>query len=167
MINQFSTWKLRKQIPVPIPTYELIMAYRNEIAKTMPAGTQIPMHAAILHAVQTAQACAKSAAKVVALGALVVCAEARADFLFAIDPGLYVWNGGMATSVGGSWVGVGWDRFPGVSPPWNPTGQSNFVIDLPQQAPPPAPPPPPPVVIVIPPQAPPARQTPLAPPVVW
>ena len=119
---------------------------------------------------------------------------ARADYLFRIGPGFYVWNGGMASSVGdGSWVGVGWDSFPGVSPPWDPVAPAPVPV---APAPPPLPtapvlPPPgfgvpvypsvphrapaapaapraaPPIVVI--PSAPPPAggPTPLAPPVVW
>lgn len=49
-----------------------------------------------------------------------IAAPTRADFLLETGTGQWVWNGGMATNLGGMWVGSGWDRFPGVNPPWNP-----------------------------------------------
>lgn len=53
------------------------------------------------------------------LALLAVPPAAHADFL--VDTGSTVfWNGGFATNTGGGWYGQGWDRFPGVNPPWNP-----------------------------------------------
>jgi hypothetical protein len=46
---------------------------------------------------------------------------AGADSLVQYSDTLYVWNGGVAMQTGpGAWFGSGWDRFPGVNPPWNP-----------------------------------------------
>jgi hypothetical protein len=60
----------------------------------------------------------------IVLSALIT-SSASADAVFRIADGLWVWSGalgtGMAANLGnGTWVGSGWDAFPGVSPPWNP-----------------------------------------------
>lgn len=67
-----------------------------------------------------ARAFAGAAATAIALFASAT--GARADLL--IDYGsTVVWNGGFATNTGGGWYGQGWDRFPGVNPPWNPVNR--------------------------------------------
>lgn len=47
-------------------------------------------------------------------------APARADLLLRLSDSVTVWNGGIAWNNGNGWFGQGWDRFPGVNPPWNP-----------------------------------------------
>jgi hypothetical protein len=51
-----------------------------------------------------------------------IAAPARADILMKSGPNTWIWNGGIATNLGDVWFGAGWDRFPGVNPPWNPVG---------------------------------------------
>jgi hypothetical protein len=128
--------------------------------------------------------------------ALLLAPSARADYLFRIGPGFYVWNGGMASSIGdGSWVGTGWDTFPGVSPPWDPVVPAlpPVVVPPPRVAPPPpirphaygvpvvpavpvvpsvpavpaVPRPAPPIVVIPTVPAPSPGPSPLQPPVVW
>lgn len=53
--------------------------------------------------------------------AAALCCTVRADFLIAIPNG-FVWDGGSAVRTANGWVGSGWERFPGVNPPWNPVG---------------------------------------------
>lgn len=52
--------------------------------------------------------------------ALAIAPCASADMLLRISDSVTVWNGGIAWTDGTNWYGQGWDRFPGVSPPWNP-----------------------------------------------
>jgi hypothetical protein len=75
-----------------------------------------------------------------AFGSVVACVAClaltpavSADAVFKIADGLYVWSGpggtGMANRLSeGTWVGSGWDSFPGVSPPWNPVNPVNTGI---------------------------------------
>lgn len=61
--------------------------------------------------------------KFASLIALLVASSAHADILVPMHR-MWVWDGGMAADMGrGMWAGTGWDRFPGVSPPWNPISQ--------------------------------------------
>jgi hypothetical protein len=70
---------------------------------------------------------------------LVIVSSAKADLLLRLSDSVTVWNGGIAWNNGNGWYGQGWDRFPGVSPPWNPVA-----------AEPPTLPPAAPVVTVVP-----------------
>lgn len=54
------------------------------------------------------------------IAAMLVVRAASADLLLRISDSVTVWNGGIAWTDGTNWYGQGWDRFPGVSPPWNP-----------------------------------------------
>lgn len=57
----------------------------------------------------------------VGISALVACASpANADMMLRLSDSITVWNGGIAWNNGNGWYGQGWDRFPGVNPPWNP-----------------------------------------------
>lgn len=49
----------------------------------------------------------------------VLAPSARADILWQAGPSTWIWNGGSATNIGSVWFGSGWDRFPGINPPWN------------------------------------------------
>ena len=80
------------------------------------------------------------------IAAMLVARAASADLLLRISDSVTVWNGGIAWTDGTNWYGQGWDRFPGVSPPWNPV------------APEPAPPAPAPVAVTVAPR--PVRQEP-------
>lgn len=62
--------------------------------------------------------------------ALAIAPCASADMLLRISDSVTVWNGGIAWTDGTNWYGQGWDRFPGVSPPWNPV-----VAEAPAPAP--------------------------------
>jgi hypothetical protein len=43
------------------------------------------------------------------------------DVLLNFGRGMQMWTGGVAIDIGGgSWVGSGWGRYPGISPPWDP-----------------------------------------------
>jgi hypothetical protein len=53
------------------------------------------------------------------IAAAALCGTAVADNLIAI-PGGFTWSGGVAIETANGWIGSGWDRFPGVNPPWNP-----------------------------------------------
>lgn len=71
----------------------------------------------------------------IVLSALIT-SSASADAVFRIADGLWVWSGaagtGMAANLGGgTWVGSGWDAFPGVSPPWNPVVAPPAQISVP------------------------------------
>lgn len=55
------------------------------------------------------------------IAAAAFCGTASADFLIAIPNG-FVWDGGSAVRTANGWVGSGWERFPGVNPPWNSIG---------------------------------------------
>ena len=62
--------------------------------------------------------------------------SASADAVFRIADGLWVWSGALGTGMaanlgGGTWVGSGWDAFPGVSPPWNPVVAPPAQISVP------------------------------------
>lgn len=54
------------------------------------------------------------------IAAVLLSRAASADLLLRISDSVTVWNGGIAWTDGTNWYGQGWDRFPGVSPPWNP-----------------------------------------------
>jgi hypothetical protein len=71
------------------------------------------------------------------IAAVLIARAASADMLLRISDSVTVWNGGIAWTDGTNWYGQGWDRFPGVSPPWNPV------------APEPAPPAPAPVAVTV------------------
>ena len=71
------------------------------------------------------------------IAAVFLARAASADMLLRISDSVTVWNGGIAWTDGTNWYGQGWDRFPGVSPPWNPV------------APEPAPPAPAPVTVTV------------------
>jgi len=60
--------------------------------------------------------------KLVSLIVLSLSATCSAgDVLLNFGRGMQMWNGGVAIDIGGgSWVGSGWARYPGISPPWNP-----------------------------------------------
>lgn len=97
-----------------------------------------------------------------AIAALGIAAVANAETMFTLSDSMVVWNGGFAADIGNGWIGSGWDRFPGYSPPWNPIGQPQFCLAPPQAVPMPAPQPPavpPQVVVVV--QAPPPPPPPL------
>lgn len=63
--------------------------------------------------------------------ALLVVPSAHADLLLRISDSVTVWNGGIAWTDGTNWYGQGWDRFPGVSPPWNPVTPEQSVAPAP------------------------------------
>ncbi len=110
--------------------------------------------------------------KTAALIALALASHAHAEALYQLSDNMWVWSGGSATKLGNGWYGSGWDRFPGVSPPWNPiqpapsapawpaapispwapSTPSEFVVPMLEA---PAFVPPPPVLIVLPPPPPP------------
>lgn len=46
---------VRKMIPVPPSTFEMIQQYRAGLAAEVPTGTHIPLHAALAHALHIAQ----------------------------------------------------------------------------------------------------------------
>jgi hypothetical protein len=79
---------------------------------------------------------------------LFLCASAHGDMLLEI-PGGFVWDGGSAVRTANGWVGSGWHRFPGYSPPWDPVQvreerqAAERVIVVPPAAAPEPPPPPP------------------------
>lgn len=58
--------------------------------------------------------------KTAALIALALASHAHAEVLYQLSDNMWVWSGGSATKLGNGWYGSGWDRFPGVNPPWNP-----------------------------------------------
>jgi len=64
------------------------------------------------------------------IAAVLLARAASADMLLRISDSVTVWNGGIAWTDGTNWYGQGWDRFPGVSPPWNPV-----VAEAPAPAP--------------------------------
>ena len=71
----------------------------------------------------------------IVLSALIT-SSASADAVFRIADGLWVWSGALGTGMavdlgGGTWVGSGWDAFPGVSPPWNPVVSQTVVLPAP------------------------------------
>ena len=83
------------------------------------------------------------------LAALALAPCASADMLLRISDSVTVWNVGIAWTDGTNWYWQGWDRFPGVSPPWNPIAQPEVVTRAAIDARPvvvvsPPPPPPPP-----------------------
>lgn len=90
-----------------------------------------------------------------AIAALGIAAVANAETMFTLSDSMVVWNGGFAADIGNGWIGSGWDRFPGYSPPWNPIGQPGFCLAAPQaQAVPMPAAPAPQVVVVVPPPPP-------------
>lgn len=84
--------------------------------------------------------------KTLAIATLAVASTAHAEVLFRLSDSMWVWNGGFAADIGNGWIGSGWDRFPGVSPPWNPVGTVEVapppvvVVPMPQPVLPPPPP---------------------------
>ena len=110
--------------------------------------------------------------KTAALITVALASHAHADVPYQLSDNMWVWSGGSATKLGNGWFGSGWDRFPGVSPPWNPiqptpiapawhaaplspwgsSTPSEFVVPMPEA---PVFVPRPPVVIVLPPPPPP------------
>ena len=83
-----------------------------------------PIVLTLSHLRSGAVACGMASAFVL----LAATPAARADFL--IDYGsTVVWNGGIAVDTGSGWFGQGWDRFPGVNPPWNPVNRG-FGVGL-------------------------------------
>lgn len=57
------------------------------------------------------------------VAAMLLAPSAHADMLLRLSDSVIVWNGGIAVNNGNGWYGQGWDRFPGVNPPWNPVTQ--------------------------------------------
>lgn len=78
--------------------------------------------------------------KTAIVAALALASSAHAEVLFRLSDSMWVWNGGFAANIGNGWIGSGWDRFPGVSPPWNPVGSVQpppvMVVPMPQPEPP-------------------------------
>jgi hypothetical protein len=71
-----------------------------------------------------------AAALLVALAPFgLVVPAVRADILWQAGPSTWIWNGGSATNIGPVWFGSGWDRFPGVNPPWNPVN-TQLTVNL-------------------------------------
>ena len=52
--NPHSTWKVRKQVPLPLVTYDMAIKYRDAIAADLPPGVFLSMHSAIHHALSVA-----------------------------------------------------------------------------------------------------------------
>ncbi|MFM9181353.1 MAG: hypothetical protein ACKOV8_08950, partial [Phycisphaerales bacterium] len=67
--------------------------------------------------------------KTAALLAVALASHAHAEVLFQLPDTMWVGNGGSATKIGNGWYGNGWDRFPGVNPPWNPISPPAFDAD--------------------------------------
>ena len=63
--------------------------------------------------------------------ALALAANAHGDTLWRVSDSFWVWSGGSAFRSGNAWFGGGWDKFPGINPPWNP------VAPMPCAPPPP------------------------------
>jgi hypothetical protein len=78
-------------------------------------------HNSIVSTLSHLRAVALACGAAAVLAPLAAAPRARADLLVDLGSTVF-WNGGFAADTGGTWFGQGWDRFPGVSPPWNPVG---------------------------------------------
>ena len=82
--------------------------------------------------------------KTAALITVALASHAHAEVVYQLSDNMWVWSGGSATKLGNGWFGSGWDRFPGVSPPWNPIGTVEVapppvvVVPMPQPVLPPS-----------------------------
>lgn len=56
MSNPYSTFKDRKTVPLPQPTFDMLVQYRSMMAVTVPPGVNVSLHAAVHHALVTAMA---------------------------------------------------------------------------------------------------------------
>jgi hypothetical protein len=54
--NPYSTFKDRKTVPLPQPTFAMLVQYRDAMALTVPPGVSVSLHAAVHHALVTAMA---------------------------------------------------------------------------------------------------------------
>lgn len=76
--------------------------------------------------------------KTAIIATIALASAAHAETLFTLSDSMYLWNGGFAANIGNGWIGNGWDRFPGISPPWNPVGSlaapapQVIVVPMPQ-----------------------------------
>jgi len=61
--NPHSTWKERKQVPLPLVTYKMLLKYRELVAADLPAGAFLSMHATVHQAVEVALASRLAAAE--------------------------------------------------------------------------------------------------------
>ena len=79
---------------------------------------------------------------------LALAPNAHGETVWQVSDSFWVWSGGSASRSGNAWFGNGWDKFPGVNPPWNPVAPMPFapapqiVIELPDPVFRPAPTPP-------------------------
>ena len=72
--------------------------------------------------------------KFASLAALSVSAVAHGEIVWNLSDSMVLWSGGFAADIGHGWIGTGWDRFPGISPPWNPVMPSHPAVPMPQPA---------------------------------